>query len=107
MVNTDGVECRERWRYYASLRRQKEDNERKNIWLARRCANYSRRRQQTLGGNHILMGSLANLNEDVVHSNWTSTNPSLTPPNHEVGRSHWLIHIRNLACNTPVEQSAM
>ena len=36
-----------------------------------------------LGGDHILVGSPANLNEeDVVHSNSTSTNPSLIPPNH-------------------------
>ena len=54
------------------------------------------------------MGSSTNLNEeDVVHSNSTSTNPSLIPPNHEGGQSRWLTHIRNLARNMPVEQSAM
>ena len=89
MVNTDDIERRrERWRYYARLRRQREDNESRNIRLARRRANYSRQRQQTLDGDHILMGGPANLNEeDVVHSNSTSTNPSLIPPNHEDGRS--------------------
>ena len=54
MVNTDDIEHhRERWRYYAYLRRLREDNECKNIWLARHHANYSRQRQQTLGGGHI------------------------------------------------------
>ena len=53
MVNTDDIERRrERWRYYACLRRQREDNESRKIRLARRCANYSRQRQQTLGGDH-------------------------------------------------------
>ena len=89
MVNTDDIErCRERWRYYTHLRIQWEDNESRNIRLARHCAKNSRQRQRTLGGDHILVGSLANLNEeDVVHSNLTSTNPSLIPPNHEDGRS--------------------
>ena len=89
MVNIDDIERRrERWRYYARLRRQQEDNESRNIRLARRRANYSRQRQQTLDGDHILMGGPTNLNEeDVVHSNSTSTNPSLIPPNHEDGRS--------------------
>ena len=83
-VNTDDIERRrEQWRYYARLRRQREDNESKNIRLARCRANYSRQRQQTLGSDHILVGGPANLNEeDVVHSNSTSTNPSLIPPNH-------------------------
>ena len=95
-------------RYYARLRSQREDNESRNIQLARRCANYSRKRQQTLGGDHILVGSTTNLNEeDVVHSNSTSTNPSLIPPNHKVGRSHRLTHIRNLARNMLVEHRAM
>ena len=109
MVNTDDIEhCRERWRYYARLRRQGEDNETKNIWLARHRANYSRQRQQTLGGDHILVGSLENLNEeDVVHSNSTSTNPSLIPPNHEARQSRWLTHICNLARNMPIEHKAM
>ena len=109
IVNTDDIErCQERWRYYAHLRRQREDNESRNIQLARRCANYWRQRQQTLGGDRILVGGPANLNEeDVVHSNSTSTNPSLIPPNHEEGRSCWLTHIRNLACNMPVEHRAM
>ena len=76
--------------------------------MARRRANYSRQRQQTLGGDRILVGGLANLNEeDVVHSNSTSTNPSLIPPNHEDGRSCRLTHIRNLAHNMPVEHRAM
>ena len=86
-ANTDDIERRrEQWRYYARLRRQREDNESRNIRLARRRANYSRQRQQTLGGDHILVGGPTNLNEeDVVHSNSTSTNPSLIPPNHEDG----------------------
>ena len=73
MVNIDDIERRrERWRYYARLRRQQENNESRNIWLARRRANYSRQRQQTLCGDHILVGGPANLNEeDVVHSNST------------------------------------
>ena len=76
--------------------------------MARHRANYSRQRQQTLGGDHILVGSLENLNEeDVVHSNSTSTNSSLIPPNHEVGRSHQLTHIHNLAHNMLVEHRAM
>ena len=90
------------------MRRQREDNESKNIRLARRRANYSRQRQQTLGGDHILVGGPTNLNEeDVVHSNSTSTNPSLIPPNQEAGQSCWLTHIHNLACNMPVEHRAM
>ena len=109
MVNTNDIEHhRQRWRYYARLRRQREDNESRNIQLARCRANYSRKRQQTLGGDHILVGSTTNLNEeDVVHSNSSSTNPSLIPPNHEVGRSHRLTHIRNLARNMLVEHRAM
>ena len=76
--------------------------------MARRRANYSRQRQQTLDGDHILVGDPANLNEeDVVHSNSTSTNPLLIPPNHEDGQSRWLRHIRNLARNMPVEHRAM
>ena len=71
-----------------------EDNESKNIRLARRYANYSRQRQQTLGGDHILVGSLANINEeDVVHSDSTSRNSSLIPPNRSeerrVGKECW------------------
>ena len=74
-----------------------------------RCrANYSRQRQQTLGGDHILVGGPTNLNEeDVVHSNSTSTNPSLIPPNYEDGQSRRLTHIRNLARNMLVEHRAM
>ena len=54
MVNFDDIERRrERWRYYAPLRRQREDNECRNICMARRRANYSRQRQQTLGDGHI------------------------------------------------------
>ena len=54
MVYIDDIECRwEWWRYYARLRRQWEDNESRNIQLARRHANCSRQRQQTLGGDHI------------------------------------------------------
>ena len=76
--------------------------------MARHRANYSRQRQQTLGGDHILVGSTTNLNEeDVVHSNSTSTNASLIPPNHEAGRSRWLTHIHNLARNMPIEHKAM
>ena len=86
------------------MRRRREDNESKNIQLARHRANYSRQRQQTLGGDHILVGGPANLNEeDVVHSNSTSTNLSLIPPNHKAGRSRRLTHIRNLARNMPIE----
>jgi len=73
-----------------------------NIRLTRCHANYSIQRQKTLGGEYVLV---ANLNEDVVHSNSTSTNSSLIPPNHEAGQSHWLTHICNLAHNMPVEQS--
>ena len=94
MTHTDDIERHlERWRYYACLRRQREDNESKNIQLARGRANYSIQRQQTLGGENVLVGSLANLNEDLVHSNPTSTNPSLILPNHEVGQSFRLTHI--------------
>ena len=109
MVNTDDIEHRrERWRYYARLRGQQEDNESRNIRSARRRANYSRQRQRALGGDHILVGGPTNLNEeDVVHSNSTSTNPSLIPPNHEDGRSRRLTHIRNLARYIPVEHRAM
>ena len=85
-----------------------EDNESKNIWLARCCANYSRQRQQTLGGDHILVGSLANINEeDVVHSNLASRYSSLIPPNHKAGWSRRLTHIRNLARNMSVEHRTM
>ena len=46
------------------------------------------------------MGGPTNLNEEnVVHSNSTSTNLSLIPSNHEVGRSLQFTHIRNLARN--------
>ena len=109
MVNTDDIErCWEQWKYYACLRSQQEDNESRNIRLARRRANYSRQRQQTLSGDQILVGSPANLNEeDVVHSNSTSTNPSLIPPNHEARQSRWLTHICNLARNMPIEHRAM
>ena len=108
-MNIDDIErCREWCSYYAHLRRQREDNESRNIRLARRRANYSRQRQQTLGGDHILVGGSANLNaEDIVHSNLTSTNPSLIPPNHKARRSRQLTHIRNLACNMPIEHRAM
>ena len=76
--------------------------------MARCRANYSRQRQQALGGNHILVGGPTNLNEeDVVHSNSTSTNPSQIPPNQEAGRSHRLTHIHNLARNMLVEHRAV
>ena len=80
MVNTNDIERRrEQQRYYAHLRKQREDNESRNIRLARCHANYSRQRQQTLGDDHILVGGPANLNEeDIVHSNSTSTNSSPT-----------------------------
>ena len=42
---------------------------------------------------------------DVVHFDSTSTNPSLIPTNHEARQSRRLTHIRNLACNMPVQQS--
>ena len=71
--------------------------------MVRRHANYARRRQQTLGGDITLVGSLANLNEDVVHSNSTSSCVSLIPPNREATPSCRLTHIRNLARNMPVE----
>ena len=90
------------------LRRQREDNESRNIQFASRRAHYSWQRQQILGGDHILVGGPANLNEeDVVHSNSTSTNPSLIPHNQEAGQSHRLTHICNLARNMPVEHRAM
>ena len=76
--------------------------------MARCCAKYSRQRQQTLGGDHILVGSLANINEeDVVHSNLASRYSSLIPPNHKAGRSRRLTHIRNLARNMSVEHRTM
>ena len=75
--------------------------------MARSRANYARRRQQTLGGDITLVGSPANLNEDVVHSNSTSSCVSLIPPNREATPSCRLTHIRNLARNMPVERSAM
>ena len=85
-----------------------ECNESRNIRLARRHANYTRQRQQTLGGDQILVGSLSNINEeDVVHSNLASRYSSLIPPNHEAGWSRRLTHIRNLAHNMPVEHKAM
>ena len=69
---------------YAQLRREREGNDQKEERLARHRANYARQRQQTLGGDHILVEGPTNLNEeDVVHSNSTSTNPSLIPPNQE------------------------
>ena len=96
MARIDEIEfCQEQWRYYARLRRQREDNEGKNIRLARHRANYSIQIQQTLGGEYVLVRSPANLNEDVVHSDLTSTNLSLIPPNHEARQSCWLTHIRN------------
>nr|POF19071.1 hypothetical protein CFP56_42409 [Quercus suber] len=79
----------------------------KQIRLARRRANYARRRQQTLGGDITLVGSPANLNEDVVHSNSTSSCVSLIPPNREATPSCRLTHIRNLARNMPIERNAM
>ena len=75
--------------------------------MARRCANYARRRQQTLGGDITLVGSLANLNEDVVHSNSTLSCVSLIPPNRVATPSCRLTHIRNLVRNMPVERNAM
>ena len=90
------------------MRRQREDNESRNIRLARRHANYSRQRQQALGGDQILVGGPANLNEEyVVHSNSTSTSPSLIPPNQDARRNRRLTHIRNVARNMPVEYRAM
>ena len=65
--------------------------------MARRRANYARQRQQSLGGDITLVGSLSNLNEDVVHSNSTSSCVSLIPPNRETTPSCRLTHIRNLA----------
>ena len=63
IVNIDDIEHHWKWwRYYAHLTIQREDNESRNIWLERCCANHSRQRQQPLGGDHILVGSLANLN---------------------------------------------
>ncbi|KAL0006068.1 hypothetical protein SO802_013629 [Lithocarpus litseifolius] len=53
------------------------------------------------------MGSLANLNEDVVHSNSTSQCVSLIPPNREATPSFRLTHIRNLVQNIPVKRNAM
>ena len=98
MTHTNDVErCRELWRYYDRRSIQIEDNESKQIRLARRRANYARRRQQTLGGDITLVGSPANLNEDVVHSNSTSSCVSLIPPNCEATPSCRLTHIRNVA----------
>ena len=53
------------------------------------------------------MGSPANLNEDVVHSNSTSSYVSLIPPNREATPSCHLTHICNLARNMPIERNAM
>ena len=54
------------------------------------------------------MGGPTNLNEEnVVDSNSTSTNLSLIPSNHEVGRSRQFTHIQNLARNMLVEHRAM
>ena len=108
MTHTNDVE--RRWqlqRYYDRHSRQIEDNESRQIWLARRRANYARRRQQTLGGDITLVGSPANLNEDVVHSNSTWSCVSLIPPNREATPSCCLTHIRNLVQNMPVEWNAM
>ena len=108
ITHTNDVERRrELQRYYDRCSRQIEDNESKQIRLARRRANYARRRQQTLGGDITLVGSPANLNEDIVHSNSTSSCVSLIPPNREATPSCCLTHIRNLAQNMSVEQNAM
>ena len=108
MTHTNDVErCWELWKYYDRRNRQIEDNKSKQIQLARHRANYARQRQQTLGGDITLVGSPANLNEDVVHSNSTSSCVSLIPPNRKATPSCRLTHIRNLARNMPVERSAM
>ena len=108
MTHTNDIERhRELRSYYDRRSRQIEDNESGQIRLARRRANYARRRQQTLGGDITLVGSPANLNEDVVHSNSTSSCVSLIPPNPEATPSCRLTHIRNLARNMPVERNAM
>ena len=98
MTHTNDLERRwELRRYYDRRSRQIEDNESRQIWLARRRANYARRRQQTWGGDITLVGSPTNLNEDVVHSNSTSSCVSLIPPNCEATPSCHLTHISNLA----------
>ena len=108
MTHTNDIERhRELRSYYDRRSRQIEDNESRQIRLARRRANYARRRQQTLGGDITLAGSPANLNEDIVHSNSTSSCVSLIPPNREATPSCRLMHICNLARNMPVEQNAM
>ena len=108
MTHTNDVECCwELQRYYDQRSRQIKDNESKQIRLARRRANYAWWRQQTLGGDITLVGSPANLNEDIVHSNSTSSCVSLIPPNHEATPTCRLTHIRNLARNMPVERNAM
>ena len=108
ITHTDDLERRrELQRYYDWRSRQIEDNESRQIQLARRRANNARWRQQTLGGDITLVGSPANLNEDVVHSNSTSSCVSLIPPNREATPSCCLTHIHNLAQNMPVERNAM
>ena len=108
MTHTNDIDRRrELRRYYDRRSIQIEDNENRQIRLARRCANYARRRQQTLGGDITLVGSLANLNEDVVHSNSTLLCVSLIPPNRVATPSCRLTHIRNLVRNMPVERNAM
>ena len=108
ITHTNDVERhRELQRYYDRCSRQIEDNESRQIRLARHRANYERRRQQTLGGDITLVGSLANLNEDVVHSNSTPSCVSLIPPNRKATPSCRLTHIRNLARNMPIDRNAM
>ena len=108
ITHTNDVERRrELQRYYDRCSRQIEDNESRQIRLARHRANYERQRQQTLGGDITLVGNLANLNEDVVHPNSTPSCVSLIPPNRKATPSCRLTHIRNLARNMPVDRNAM
>ena len=108
LTHTSDVERRqELQRYYDRRSRQIEDDESRQIWLARRRANYARQKQQTLGGDITLVGSPTNLNEDVGHSNSTSSRVSLIPPNHEATPICHLMHICNLVRNMPDERNAM
>ena len=89
---------RKQHRLYTRLRREREGNDQKEERLARRRANYARRRQEIVRGKNILVGNQANLNEYTLHSNATTTCPLLIPPNGEV---------HHLAQNMSIEQKAI
>ena len=81
----DGWEHRRKQhRLHAWLRRERKGNDQKEECLARRHANYARRRQEIVHGKNILVGNQTNLNEYTLHSNATTTCQLLIPPNGEV-----------------------